>query len=370
MLKKTAALLLVLALALSFFAGLSAPVHAAGGVREKLEETLARYPAGSRWTGSFSGARQCFGFAKLVIFRVFGTTSGGSVRAWTYSGSNKAGMTRVGSVTGFSAAKVRSLLSEAKCGDVMQFDQPKNHTLIVWSVSDDGVTVYDCNIDGNCGIRLKKMPFGAWSGRNSARLTLLRADNYKSVDSASVSASAGSRPLISSQPEEAVVPLGAPATFRVKASGDGLSYQWQYSTDSGKTWNNWAGKTAASVSVTVTTHNDGCRYRVTVSNKAGSVTSNAVSLTAIAPPVISAQPKNASAAKGSTASFKVGVQGSGLTYQWQYSKDSGKTWITWSGKTSSSVTVNAKNNSGWLYRVIVRNVAGSVTSSVAKLTVK
>ena len=91
----------------------------------------------------------------------------------------------------------------------------------------------------------------------------------------------------------------------------------------------------------------------------------------IAKPEITSQPKDVSVVAGKTVSFKITAFGTGLSYQWQYSKNSGSTWLTWSGKTSSSVTVNATaNNSGWLYRCIVKNAAGSVTSSSAKLTVK
>ena len=106
-----------------------------------------------------------------------------------------------------------------------------------------------------------------------------------------------------------------------------------------------------------------------VKNEYGTAYTGKVRLTVLLKPVIKTQPKDASAVKGNTATFSVTATGIGLTYQWQYSKDNGATWNMWSGKTSSSVTATAGSNSGWLYRCIVKNAAGSVTSSSAKLTV-
>lgn len=147
-------------------------------VKKKLDSFISSYPSGSRWTGTFDNGSQCYGFGKMVIFNLFGKNSSGGYRSWNYAGVSTSGMKTIGSVTSFSASNVQSLLSKAKCGDVLQFDQTKQHTMIVYSVDSGGVTVYDCNWDNNCGISKRYSSFGAWSGRNSAKLTLLRADNY------------------------------------------------------------------------------------------------------------------------------------------------------------------------------------------------
>ena len=88
----------------------------------------------------------------------------------------------IGSTTSYTAANVKSLLSNARCGDVLQFAKTKMHSMIVCSVESDGVWVYDCNWDWKNGIQHRKVAFGKWLGRNSARLTLLRADNYDAVN--------------------------------------------------------------------------------------------------------------------------------------------------------------------------------------------
>lgn len=158
---------------------------AAGGVKSKLDAVIASYPSGSRWTSSFDGGIQCYGFAKMVTHKIFGTYNG-KYRSWTYAGVSTSGMNVVGSITNYSYDNVKNLLSKAKCGDVLQFNSTKQHSMIVYSVDSSGVTIYDCNWDNNCGISKRHSSFGAWSGRNSSKLTLLRADNYSSVDGSSV----------------------------------------------------------------------------------------------------------------------------------------------------------------------------------------
>ena len=155
---------------------------AEGGVKSKLDSFISSYPSGSRWTGSFDGGSQCYGFGKLVVYNVFGRNSSGGIRSWSYAGVSTSGMNVIGQITSYSYDNVKSLLSKAKCGDVLQFNTTKQHTMIVYSVESDGVYIYDCNWDGNCGISLRKCSFSAWSGRNSSKLTLLRSDNYDSIN--------------------------------------------------------------------------------------------------------------------------------------------------------------------------------------------
>ena len=221
-----------------------------------------------------------------------------------------------------------------------------------------------------------------WSGKTSSSVTANAGNNsgwlYRCVvrnaggtvysSAAKLTVNNVTKPVITAQPKNTSAVKGSTATFSVTATGTGLTYQWQYSKDDGATWNTWSGKTASSVTANAV-NNSGWLYRCIVKNAAGSVTSSSAKLTVISAPVIKTQPKAVTAVKGDTATFSVTATGTGLTYQWQYSKDNGATWNTWSGETSSSVTANARNNSGWLYRCIVKNDAGSVISSAAKLTV-
>ena len=147
--------------------------------QSRLDSFMNSYPAGGRWTSSFDGGSECYGFGKLVVYNLFGAYSGSRKRSWLYDGTSTSGMKTLGSVTSFSASNVQSLLSNAAVGDILQFNTTKQHTMVVYSVASDGVWIYHCNWDNNCGIRLEKFSFGAWSGRNSSKLTLLRSDNYE-----------------------------------------------------------------------------------------------------------------------------------------------------------------------------------------------
>ena len=151
-------------------------------VQSKLESFMNSYPPGSRWTASFDGGSGCYGFGKLVVYNLFGAYSGSRYRSWLYDGTSTSGMKTLGSVTSFSASNVQSLLSNAAVGDILQFNTTKQHTMVVYSVESDGVWIYHCDWDNNCGIRLEKFSFGAWSGRNSSKLTLLRSENYPGPD--------------------------------------------------------------------------------------------------------------------------------------------------------------------------------------------
>ena len=87
-------------------------------------------------------------------------------------------------------------------------------------------------------------------------------------------------PTITAQPESQSVTERNTATFTVAATGEKLSYQWQQSTDSGQSWADIGGATDATYTTEATTTSmNGYQYRCVVSNSAGSITSDAVSLT-------------------------------------------------------------------------------------------
>ena len=97
-------------------------------------------------------------------------------------------------------------------------------------------------------------------------------------------------PTITSQPVSITLPIGQTASFSVTASGSGpLSYQWK------KSGSAIAGATSATFSLAASTANAGS-FSVTVSNSAGSVTSNAAVLAVTAAAASSANIVQASAA--------------------------------------------------------------------------
>ncbi len=174
-------------------------------------------------------------------------------------------------------------------------------------------------------------------------------------------------PQITTQPENQTVSLGQTAVFSVTASGSApLQYQWR------KNGSAIAGATASSYTTPATVGGDnGSTFTVIASNSAGSVTSNAATLTVKAPvsatpPQITTQPSNQTVSVGQSAMFSVTASGSApLQYQWR--KNGGAI----AGATASSYTTPAAaaGDNGSSFTVIASNSAGSVTSNAATLTV-
>jgi subtilisin-like proprotein convertase family protein len=194
-------------------------------------------------------------------------------------------------------------------------------------------------------------------------------------------------PAITTQPAALAAPVcpGFNVTYSVVATGAGLTYQWQVSTDNGTTYNNlvnnppYSGVTTSSLLITnVTTAMTNYRYRVVVSGTCPpAVTSNAVTLVVATPPTITTQPASVTVCANTNPSFTVVAAGipAPTIYQWQVSTNAGVTWtnLTTGGSYTPTFTITGATTalSGNRYRVIVTNNCGqSVTSNgLATLTV-
>jgi hypothetical protein len=172
-------------------------------------------------------------------------------------------------------------------------------------------------------------------------------------------------PSITAQPTSQTVTAGQTGSFSVAATGTApLSYQWQRN---GVTI---GGATSSTYTTPATTSSDnGEQFTVAVSNSAGSLTSNAATLTvnpAPVPPSITTQPASQTVTAGQTASFSVAATGTApLSYQWN------KNGAAILGATSPSYTTSptTSSDSGAQFTVAISNTAGSVTSGTATLTV-
>jgi hypothetical protein len=170
-------------------------------------------------------------------------------------------------------------------------------------------------------------------------------------------------PVILEQPESQTVGLGLPAVWRVSATGTRpLAYQWQRNGTA------IAGATSDYLVIPVTTAGDAGDYTVVVSNSAGTATSNAATLVVEQPvaPTVLTPPAPVSVAAGATATFSVVVDGTApLALQWQ------RDGVDIAGATSTTYTTppTVIGDNGASFRVRVSNVAGTVTSAAATLTV-
>ncbi|MBQ6116337.1 MAG: choice-of-anchor J domain-containing protein, partial [Oscillospiraceae bacterium] len=127
---------------------------------------------------------------------------------------------------------------------------------------------------------------------------------------------------ITSQPADFTGPLGATASFTVTASGDGLTYQWQYkSLKDGKWYNTTAsGYNTATMSIQVTTARDGMEFRCKVTDAYGNtLTSEPAALHVATDPLIREfRFETDPAAEG--WSF-VDADGDGFNWEWTQGND-------------------------------------------------
>ena len=110
---------------------------------------------------------------------------------------------------------------------------------------------------------------------------------------------------------------------------------------------------------------DAGNYQVIVTGSGGSVTSSVVTLTVVSPPAIQTQPQSQSTVANGAATFSVIASGDApLSYQWLFNGAS----IPSASLTNYTLN-NVQSSNGGNYSVIITNAYGSVTSSVAMLTV-
>ena len=195
---KSLRMFLVLLLCLSLFAGLVPAAWAeemaeGNSIPEKLQTVLAEYPDGSLWTSSFDGGSQCYGFAKLVVFKLFGKYSSSQYRSWNYNGYSTSGMNKVAAVENCTSTNVKELLQKAMPGDVLQFDTGNTsghqHSMIVYSITNNGAEIYECNWTKNT-VTKTSLTYTQIANRQTRKdgtkrgtLSLLHSDNYPTVDS-------------------------------------------------------------------------------------------------------------------------------------------------------------------------------------------
>jgi Immunoglobulin domain/Immunoglobulin I-set domain len=200
------------------------------------------------------------------------------------------------------------------------------------------------------------------SGDSGSIFTVTVSNSVGTVTSNPATLTVTAVPVITAQPENQTVAVGQTATFSVTAAGTGpLTYQWS------KGGVPIAGATSSTYTTPATASGDsGSTFTVTVTNSAGTATSNPATLTVTTAPVITVPPANQTVTAGQTATFSVTAAGTGpLTYQW----DKGGVPIT--GATSSTYTTPAtvSGDSGSSFTVTVTNSAGTATGGPATLTV-
>lgn len=169
-------------------------------------------------------------------------------------------------------------------------------------------------------------------------------------------------PTIGAEPQGATVAYGGTITLSVAANGGPPpTYQWYQNGTA------IAGAVASTYLKTNAAAGDSGNYTVVVTNSAGSVTSTPAAITVSAPvaPVITTQPEGAALAYGSPLNLSVTATGQPApTFQWYLNNTAipdatGSTYLVYGATTANSGS----------YTVVVSNLAGTVTSAAAAVTV-
>ena len=155
--------------------------------------------------------------------------------------------------------------------------------------------LYKAYVNGNdlAELNISKCPLLADAFENGSSsqadgaVTYTSGENVLKVDGDTDVYTEVTVPVIKRHPATAVRSPGESATFRVTASGHGLSYRWQVMNSNGSSWVDLTGEGWNTDSYTISdvseeAHNS--LFRCIVSNSAGSVTSKSAYLIVVVPP--------------------------------------------------------------------------------------
>lgn len=211
---------------------------------------------------------------------------------------------------------------------------------------------------------------GAW---DNAKVYCVVADKYgNTVKSSVVTIKMPAQPKVTTQPKSVTQVSGKTVKFTVKASGEGLKYQWYYAKKGSNSFKKLSGKTSTTYSVKVSSSVNGRKYYCLVTDKYGqTVKSSVVTLTLKTVAKITTQPKSVTVKSGKTAKVTIKAVGDELKYTWYYLKP-GATKYAKSSITKNvfSVKMAAAWKNAKVYCVIADKYGNTVKSKVVTLKMK
>ncbi len=302
-----------------------------------------------RWIGTTSGDRTLSGWQ---------TTSGGDANSKT--------ATITTGTSSSTAANPAELFLNTAIGDLHISLTPPNDPWPYSHVQNFGETLAALTVDIDGDAR----PLGSAYDMGADEFT------------------ACATPVVTANPANAAVCALGDTSFAVTATGTGIGYSWEVSTNSGSTWSTvanggvYVNATSSTLGINdATSGMNGYQYRGIATNTCGADTSAVATLTINASPAVTVyNPSsfNNSICAGSNTLFGVTATGGSLTYQWQTFPNGGSAWANvtnvapYSGATSNELSIGTTPQSldGYQYRVIVSgSCAPPDTSNVGILTV-
>lgn len=186
-----------------------------------------------------------------------------------------------------------------------------------------------------------------------------------------------SPPVITRHPVSLSATVGSNVSFSIEASGEQISYQWQYSKNGGTTWKNAPSTNASSKtstnSFTASETYDGYQFRCIVSNPSSDgIVSDIVTLTILNAPVITKNISSVTINDGDSVTFSINATGGDLQYQWQASVDNGRTWtnVASNGNENTYTATVTREQDQIQFRCCIQNSLGDVISNNAIVFVR
>ena len=283
-----------------------------------------------------------------------------------YGTTATGGTSDEGTVFRLSLAPVISVQPRSQtnwAGETVRFlvsEPPLNPTIYQWQK--DGIVLVNC---GNVsGATTSTLTISSISDNDTGSYSVIVTNSFGSAISSNAVLTVNDFLFIASQPQGQTVGLGSNVTLNATVYGaPPFVFQW-YFNDSPV----GSPSTGTNVSYTLTSveTNQAGNYSVFVVNGYGSLmSSNAVLTVKVFPPSIGLQPSSQSVMIGSSASFNVSVSGTApIRYQWRFN---GTNLPNATNAAYAIQSVGATDTGN--YSVVVTNLAGSVKSSNALLTV-
>ena len=196
---------------------------------------------------------------------------------------------------------------------------------------------------------------------NEGSYQVIISNRLGSVSSVAAKLVVRQPPTITQNPASFILPAGSSTNLSVAAGGrTPYGYQWKFNNLT------LAGQTNAILSLSNLTTNQSGNYSVYITNSDGAILSSQASSLIVTTPSIISNPANTSVNKGQPATFNVSATSQVTpSFQWFFL---GQPIVA--GISARLTVTNANLTQAGAYQVVVGNMAGSVTSTVAYLAVK